>query len=363
MINEKEPLKTVGSRVFMEVLPPQVARLIECSVDGDKIREPLVLKEIREHGSEAGTPYCIPFRGNGLKGVISMPRLNDIRYINKFLECVNERLPVGGILVGCVETSGQRRERQMTKFPWPLNTLICYFDYFIFRVWPKLPYLKKVYFALTKGRDRVLSEMETYGRLYSCGYTLVDSIFCDGKLFFLAEKVKQPDYNMDATYGPLIRLQRIGKNGNPIGVYKFRTMYPYSEYLQHFIYERCGLQEGGKMREDPRINAVGQFMRRYWIDEIPMLINLFNGDLKLFGVRPLSRQYLDLYPDEYREYRKKFKPGLIPPFYADLPQSLDEIVASEKNYLNAYERSPILTDLRYLRNAFCNIIFKMVRSN
>jgi lipopolysaccharide/colanic/teichoic acid biosynthesis glycosyltransferase len=86
------------------------------------------------------------------------------------------------------------------------------------------------------------------------------------------------------------------------------------------------------------------------------------GDLKLVGVRPLSAQYLGLYPAEAQEYREKFKPGLIPPFYADLPKTLDEIVASEMRYLQAYQRRPFLTDLKVLCKAFYNIVFRMVRS-
>nr|HQU52372.1 sugar transferase [Saprospiraceae bacterium] len=138
---------------------------------------------------------------------------------------------------------------------------------------------------------------------------------------------------------------------------------PFSEYLQKFIYEAYGLQAGGKFKSDPRINTVGKFLRKYWLDEIPMLINLLRGDIKLIGVRPVSSHYLSLYPEDAREFRKHFKPGYIPPFYADLPKTFDEIVASEVKYLKAYERHPVLTDLKILIQSLYNIIIKRARSN
>lgn len=362
-IKQSKELTKVRRRSLYEELPVPVVRFLDDFINWTEVGNPIVLWEIpslkpkkkreEERTEEKGALNCI----------IAPERLNDIRYVNKFLEAMNERLQMGGFLVGCVETTSQRRARQMTKFIWPINVLYCVIDYFVFRVWPKLPYLKKIYFALSKGRNRVLSEMETYGRLYSCGFRLVDSIFTEDRMFFLAEKVKQPDYNLDPTYGPLIRLRRIGKNGKPIRVYKFRTMYPYSEYLQEFVYQRQGLQEGGKIKADPRVNSVGAFMRRYWLDEFPMLINLVKGDLKLFGVRPISKQYMSLYPENYRAYRNQFKPGLIPPFYADLPRTLEEIIASEERYLKAFEKQPILTDLRYLWKSANNIFFRQARSN
>ncbi len=295
--------------------------------------------------------------------VINLKRINDIRFVNKFLESVNEKLHPGGRLIGCVETSQQREERIMAKYSWPFNRLYFFFDYWVKRVWPKMPYLKQYYFMLTGGRNRVISEMETYGRLYSCGFRLLDVVKAEGKLYFAAEKIGPPEYNIEASYGPLIRLKRIGKNGKPIKVYKFRTMYPYSEYVQHLVYERYGLQSGGKMKNDPRVNAVGHIMRKYWLDELPMLLNLLKGELKIFGVRPISKHYFSLYPEDFQEYRKKFKPGLIPPVYVEIPKDLNEVVEVERRYLQAYERQPLLTDFRYMCRLMYNIIFKKVRSN
>lgn len=340
------------------VLPTEVIELINSSLDSDQVGEPVVMD----------TRYAIDamnLPSGPINFIINKQRLNDIRHINKFLESVNELLPTGGYFVGCVQTLQQRKEHLLAKFPRRLNTLVYSFDFLYKRLWPKLPYLRKAYFALTDGRNRVISEMESYGRLYSCGFRLLDTVQLEDKLYFVAEKTGNPEYNNEATYGPFIILRRVGKNGKALKVYKLRTMAPYSEYVQQFIYERNGLSglgNGSKFVDDPRITTLGRFCRRYWIDELPMLYNLLRGDLKIFGVRPISKHYFSLYPEEFQKYRINFKPGLVPPVYVELPKSLEDTVEIERRYLQAYEKAPFRTDVTYLFKALYNIFIKRVRS-
>lgn len=140
-------------------------------------------------------------------------------------------------------------------------------------------------------------------------------------------------------------------------------MYSYSEYLQAYIYQLNSLQEGGKFKNDTRLNAAGKWMRKYWIDEIPMLVNLFRGDMKLVGVRPLSQHYYSLYSTELQRKRIRFKPGLLPPFYADLPNTLEEIEVSEMRYLKSCEQKGIFkTDFIYFFKICRSILFRKARS-
>jgi lipopolysaccharide/colanic/teichoic acid biosynthesis glycosyltransferase len=294
--------------------------------------------------------------------IINLKRLNDIQFINKFFEAVNAKLMQGGIFSAWVETYSLRKKRVLSKYPWGINYLIYTVDFLIKRVFPKLPVTKKIYFFLTRGQNRVISKAETYGRLYSCGFEIVEEAFIGGRLFFVVRKIKEPAFDYHPTYGPIIRLKRLGKNGKIISVYKLRTMHAYSEYLQGYIYERNKLQPGGKFKDDFRVTTLGRIFRKLWIDELPMLINLIKGDLKLVGVRPLSQHYFDLYTDELKEKRIKYKPGLIPPFYADLPKTLPEIMDSEMRYLLSYEKKPFLTDIRYCWKALWNILFRHARS-
>ncbi|NVO21356.1 MAG: sugar transferase [Bacteroidetes bacterium] len=295
--------------------------------------------------------------------IVNLKLINDIRWVNKFIETVNTKLPVGGLYIDCVETNEIVKARVLKNYPPVINYTLYFLYHFMFRrVFPKLFILKKVYFFVTRGFDRSLSKAEAFGRLYSCGFEVIAEQEINNKLFFVARKVTEPEFDMSPTYGPLISLRRIGKNGKVIHVYKMRTMHPFAEYLQDYVYKHNDLQEGGKFKDDFRVSTLGKLMRKFWIDELPMLFNLVKGDLKLVGVRPLSKHYFNLYTRELKEKRTKHKPGLIPPFYADMPKTLQEIMASEMKYLNEYERHPILTDIKYLWKAFVNIAFRRARS-
>ena len=294
--------------------------------------------------------------------VVNLRIINDIKRINKFFEAINEKLPVGGLFIDCVVTNEIKRERILRLYPWGINYFFYFFYYIFKRIFPKMPVIKKFYFFLTNGYDRAISKAEAFGRLYSCGFEVIAHHSSKDVLYFVARKITTPAFDMNPTYGPLISLKRMGKNGKVIHVYKFRTMHPYSEYIQEYVFTKNQLQEGGKFKDDFRISTAGRIMRKLWIDELPMLINILSGDLKLVGVRPLSFHYYSLYTKELQERRSKHRPGLIPPFYADMPETLEEIMASEMRYLDAHEKSPLLTDIRYFRKAMYNILIKRKRS-
>jgi lipopolysaccharide/colanic/teichoic acid biosynthesis glycosyltransferase len=93
-----------------------------------------------------------------------------------------------------------------------------------------------------------------------------------------------------------------------------------------------------------------------------MIANIFKGQMKLVGVRPLSQQYFGLYETDLQKLRTKTKPGLLPPYYLDMPETLDEIQDSERRYLEAYLKHPFRTDWKYFWGIVGNIVFKGKRS-
>lgn len=300
---------------------------------------------------------------NEFSGIVNLKKINDTRYINKFFESVNAALPNSGLYFGKVETYPNRRKALLDKYPPVINWGIYIADTIFTRVFPKLILTKKLYFYLTKGKGRVISRAETYGRLYSCGFEIVDEKTIRNSLYFVARKIKEPTFDTNPTYGPLIKLKRVGKGGKMFNVYKLRTMHPYSEYLQEYVYKKNNLQEGGKIKDDFRVSPEGRILRKFWIDEIPMIINILKGDMKIVGVRPLSAHFFSLYDEDLQKKRVKSKPGFIPPFYVDLPKTMDEIMNSEKKYIEAYGKAPLKTDIKYFYLAFKNVLFKGARSN
>lgn len=297
-----------------------------------------------------------------IDAVVNYNRINDIRYVNKYFEEINRHLPDGGLVAGCVETKDARKQRVLNKAPFILSYPFYGIDFIYKRILPKIPGLKRAYFSITKGHNRVITLPETLGRLYSCGFKIVETRQIGYLTWFVARKVDKPKYDMSPTYGPLVRLRRVGKDRQIIRVHKMRTMYPYSEYIQGYLYENNGAKGGGKIRNDYRVTTWGKLLRSLWLDELPMLYNLIRGDIKLVGVRPVSRQNFETYPEFLKEKRTRFKPGLIPPLYADLPDSQEAFYASENNYLDAYAKAPWRTDARYFYKAMYNIFIKRARS-
>jgi lipopolysaccharide/colanic/teichoic acid biosynthesis glycosyltransferase len=295
--------------------------------------------------------------------IINLRRINDFKRINKFFEAVNLILPQHGVYINCVQTNSLKKKRFIEKYPSVLNWIFYFFWFIFMRIFPKLPITKKIYFWITNGYHRAISRAEALGRLYSCGFEVIDDQVINGQLYFTARKVREPFFDYRPTYGLMIRLKRVGKNGKNIYVNKLRTMHPYSEYLQDYVYQKHSLQEGGKFHKDFRVSTLGRVMRKLWIDELPMLLNLLKGDLKLVGVRPLSQHYLELYNEDFRARRIRYRPGLVPPFYADMPKSLEEIQASEAHYLDAFDKHPLWTDFRYFWKAMYNIVVRNARSN
>lgn len=290
--------------------------------------------------------------------------LNLIRHLNTLLNCANEELAQGGYLWCHCRTANLKKQLLLKKYPKALNWIIYALHYLWHRVIPKLSLTKGIYFAVTKGKNRTYSRVEVLGRMYRAGFGVVDEEFRHGEFFVLAHKVRKPIWDDTPTGSPLIKLRRIGKNGKMIGVYKFRTMYSYSEYLQPYIFEHNHLQEGGKFADDYRINIWGKLFRSLWLDEFPMFINVLKGQMKLVGVRPLSQHYFSLYSPEMQSLRVKVKPGLLPPFYYDkqTPRTIEDVQNSERRYIESYLQHPLRTDWKYFWGTIGNILIHGKRS-
>jgi lipopolysaccharide/colanic/teichoic acid biosynthesis glycosyltransferase len=290
-------------------------------------------------------------------------RINDMRRINQYLLQVYSKLEDGGYFVGRFEPVETYRQRKFfDRYPRKLAFFLYYFDCLWVRVVPKTPKLKVLYFMLTRGKNRVLTMAEVLGRLCYCGFQIVDTMQLNGDIFFTAKKTYQPSSEKRPSYGLVTSFKRVGMGGKIIHVMKLRTMHPYSEYLQEYVYAKHNLAANGKLRDDFRISKYGRVFRKYWLDELPQIINFFRGDLSLIGVRALSPHYFSLYPEDLQRLRIQFKPGLIPPYYADMPHSLEEVVESERRYLLQKQARPFTTDMKYLAKILNNILIKRVHS-
>ena len=304
-------------------------------------------------------------KGHHPRLIINKMGLTRIRHLNTFLNKANENLVDGGYLWCHSRTSSLKRQIFIRRHPGFTGKVLYAFHYLWHRVFARMKLTRWFYMWVTKGKNRSYPRVELLGRMYRAGFEVVDERFHKGEFFILGQKFRKPIWDDDPTYGALVKLNRVGYKGEMIGVYKFRTMFPYSEYLQPYILEHEGLQKGGKFAHDYRVNFWGRKLRSSWLDEFPMFINILKGQMKLVGVRPLSRSYFNLYTPEMQALHVSVKPGLLPPFYYDkkTPETLEEIQASEKRYIEAYHKHPFATDWRYFWGTVGNILFKHKRSH
>ncbi len=142
--------------------------------------------------------------------------------------------------------------------------------------------------------------------------------------------------------GVFYRQQRVGKNGLPFRLWKFRTM-------------RVNADKLGKLTvgmRDPRITRVGYFIRKSKLDEFPQFINVLLGEMSIVGPRPEVQEYVDLYTAEQREVLS-VKPGITD--YASLEYFKEnELLGQSDNpretYIQEIMPAKIALNKKYIAN-------------
>ena len=163
------------------------------------------------------------------------------------------------------------------------------------------------YVVLSSSINIVSSWQLLVKRLMDIAGGLVGCIFTGIIYIFIAPimKVKSP--------GPVFFSQvRMGKNGKPFKIYKFRSMYMDAEERKKELMEKNNIKDGlmFKMDDDPRIiKGIGHFIRKTSLDEFPQFWNILKGDMSLVGTRPPTMDEWDKYELHHRR-RLAIKPGL-----------------------------------------------------
>jgi lipopolysaccharide/colanic/teichoic acid biosynthesis glycosyltransferase len=95
--------------------------------------------------------------------------------------------------------------------------------------------------------------------------------------------------------------QRVGREGKAFGLYKFATMLKNSPNIGTGTVT---------VKHDPRVLPLGRFLRKSKINELPQLLNIFNGDMSIIGPRPQTRRCFDAFPVSSQLEIVKVRPGL-----------------------------------------------------
>ncbi|HCS78709.1 TPA: multidrug MFS transporter [Patescibacteria group bacterium] len=154
--------------------------------------------------------------------------------------------------------------------------------------------------------------------------------------------------------------KRVGLNGIPFMLYKFRTMHVGAEKLQ--VKLKAQNEAKGpvfKIRHDPRFTAIGGFLSHTGLDELPQIINIFLGHMAIVGPRPLPvAEVKKLLP--WQKERHKIKPGIISPWIVNgyHSQKFDDWMKSDLEY--ALKKNQVY-DL-YLMGKALVLFLKFVRN-
>ena len=163
-------------------------------------------------------------------------------------------------------------------------------------------------------------------------------------LLFVAIKIKS------GSDGPVFFKQiRVGEKGKEFKILKFRTMVVDAEKLGRQI----------TVGNDNRITKIGAFLRKYKIDELPQLINVFKGDMSLVGPRPEVPRYVNMYTEEQRKVLD-VKPGitdLASIRYRDENELLGQAENPDEFYINTIMPYKLALYMEYINksNIFLDI--------
>lgn len=119
---------------------------------------------------------------------------------------------------------------------------------------------------------------------------------------------------LDSKGAPLYRQERVGKDGKPFQIYKFRSMYANADaILEEMLNNDAELasewRQNRKLKNDPRLTRIGHFLRKTSLDELPQIWNILKGEMTLVGPRPIVEFEKEKYGKYYEEYCQ-VKPGL-----------------------------------------------------
>lgn len=157
---------------------------------------------------------------------------------------------------------------------------------------------------------------------------------------------------LDSHGGVIYRQVRVGQNNKDFRIFKFRSMRIDAD-------KKGGLTIGFR---DSRITQVGYYLRKYKLDELPQLINVFTGDMSLVGPRPEIRKYVDHYTEEQKKILT-VRPGITDWAsidYINENELLGKSVHPEKTYLEEVMPAKIALNRRYIDNRSVGMYFRIL---
>jgi len=189
-------------------------------------------------------------------------------------------------------------------------------------------------------------------RLFDIIFSFIGLIIASPILLATAVLIK-----IDSKGPVFFRGIRIGRNGKMLKIFKFRTMIPDAD------------KKGGPSTasDDPRLTRIGNFLKKYQLDELPQLINVLIGEMSLVGPRPEVPFYVNMMTEEERKIILSVRPGLT--YWASLwnfheGELLKGSLDPEKTYQEKIRPEKIRLQIKYVKEISfltdLNIIIKTI---
>lgn len=180
----------------------------------------------------------------------------------------------------------------------------------------------------------------------ACGLILLSPLFFIASVWIKLDSI-----------GPVFYRQvRVGRYNKDFKIFKFRTM-------------RVGADKGSLVTiggRDPRVTRIGYYLRKFKIDELPQLINVFIGDMSLVGPRPEVRHYVNYWTSE-QLHVLDVRPGITDPAsikFRNENELMESAEDPESFYINVIMQEKLKLYLKYVHNASfwydIKLIFKTI---
>ena len=175
-------------------------------------------------------------------------------------------------------------------------------------------------------------------RLFDIVFSLFGLILVSPLFLVIAVLIKR-----DSPGKAFYRGERVGKNGKPFKIFKFRTMVPAAEKLG-------GPSTAG---DDPRLLKIGHFLKKYQLDELPQLINVLKGEMSFVGPRPEVKMYVDMMSSEEKRIILSVPQGMTDLASLVNFHESDVLKGSpdpEKTYMEKIRPEKIRLQIEYVKN-------------
>lgn len=204
----------------------------------------------------------------------------------------------------------------------------------------KQEYISTVYNDITMGKKR--------GIYACCIKKPIEILFSLGLIFLFSPIMLAIAIGIKLfSPGPILYLQkRIGKDGKPFMMRKFRSMHLennpdlHREYVQRLIRENLSPKDIGsdsmKLKSDPRITGLGKYLRKFSLDELPQFFNVIKGEMALVGPRPPLPYEFEVYSNWHKK-RLTVLPGITGSWqvYSHNHCSFDNMVRQDIKYIES----------------------------